>query len=248
MTGNFQQSWRFVYWFWEQPEQLRGIVKGAGCKCTLLRDLPCAALRRNTPVIVVPEAWDKTCARQGSWYRASDKNGAVLLVSPVFLNRIFENSAVRGGLAAILDLEPFTPKANARTEQIDKLLEDRVFRKLVPLEWFQVNKRQESTHVALAVRFGATVTSWSALFAIQTANHANFISPGLTATLNGEPVPCSIYPTAYLCSCCLQLFRVMETGRKQLLVAPCPGGVIYGQLTPDRYIRVRNHLQFEKPA
>ncbi len=248
MTRSPRQPWRIVYWFWETPETLRDLIKAAGYKCTLLRDLPCAALRRDNPVIVAPGAWDKTCARQGSWYRASEKNGAVLLVSPVFLEPVFENSSVKGCLAATLDFERLAPPRSARPEEIEELLEEEVFRKIVPQEWFQTTRRQSLSHMKLAERFGADVTSWQALFAIQTANHANFITPKLTVSVDGEPAPCSIYPTAYLCSCCLQLFRVMETRHKALLVLPCPGGVIYGKLTPNRYIRVKNHPQFEKTA
>lgn len=248
MTRSSGKPWRIVYWFWETPETLRDLIKAAGYKCTLLRDLPCAALRRDNPVIVAPGAWDKTCARQGSWYRASEKNGAVLLVSPVFLEVVFENAAVKGCLAATLDFERLAAPRSASPEEIGELLEDSVFRDIAPRKWFQTTRRQSVSHVKLAERFGAEVSSWQALFAIQTANHANFITPKLTVSVAGEPTPCSIYPTAYLCSCCLQLFRVMETNHKAFLVLPCPGGVIYGKLSPHRYIRVNNYPQFAKPA
>lgn len=243
MRHGKKNPWRFVYWFREPPDRLRALVRSAGYKCVFMRDLPCAAFRRDMPVIVVPGAWNKTCARQGSWYRASDKNGAVLLVSPVCLDPIFENKAVNGFLAATLDPDGFVPPRFARPGEVEALVSDASFLDNAPQEWLRASRRQSEFHMSLAKRFGAATTSWKKLFAIQSANHANFISPKLTAEINGEAVPYSIYPTAYLCSCCIQVFRVMETGREQLLAAPCPGGVIYGRLTPDRFVRVINHAQ-----
>ena len=46
------------------------------------RGVECSPLdERNRISCVSPEVWNQTCARQGSWYRASRKNGLHLVVS-----------------------------------------------------------------------------------------------------------------------------------------------------------------------
>ena len=241
-----QEPWRFIYWCWAQADSLRQLLKSRGHRCTFLRDLPCAAFRRDNPVIVEPAAWDKTCARQGSWYRAAQKFGALLLVSPVDLSSLKKTFKI--DLAATITFSDFTPKRSATAQEIEALKYDPFFQEVVPEEWFKATENESRQHMKLAARYGSTLTSWPELFSIQTANHANFFNPKLYTIQNNQKVPYSIYSTAYICSCCLQLFRVVETGHPMLLSAPCPGGVIYGHLSPDSFLLVQNNPYFELPA
>ena len=58
----------------ELLEQNIKLKKAKGIVCTPLD-------RINKIASVPPAVWNETCARQGSWYRQSERNGQFLIVS-----------------------------------------------------------------------------------------------------------------------------------------------------------------------
>jgi hypothetical protein len=231
---------RYVYWFSSREMgTFDETLSRQDHKRMVVRDVPCVALRRERISIIEPKAWDGTCKRQGSWYHGSDKAGMTCVVSPV------ELPEHRPNLATCLAPSGFTPPRYASQEEMVALAEDEDFLTRAPKRWYTVAPRETRGAARLAKRLGHPVNDKRVLFLAQTANHANFISPRLAVGSNGESVPYSIAPSAHLCSCCLELFRVLETGRKRLLVSPCPGAVRLGGLEANRFVRVDNCGGFE---
>ena len=91
-----------------------------------------------------------------------------------------------------------------------------------------------------AKRLGSDETNYDALHVSHTANHANFMRPQFFVTKDRQRVPYSIDHSAHLCSCCLELFKVIGEQYPAKLVAPCPGATIFARLKPDQYLLVEN--------
>jgi hypothetical protein len=74
---------KHIYWLsLEEASRLRETLETKGVRVKYPKGVVCTPLDEiNKISIVGPEVWDETCARQGSWYRASKKNGLYLVVS-----------------------------------------------------------------------------------------------------------------------------------------------------------------------
>ena len=79
--------------------------------------------------------------------------------------------------------------------------------------------------------FEDLLTTW-------TANHANFVKGCHRADAAFENAPYSITDSAHISSCCVELFNLLESKEKALLVRPCIGGVIVKALERDQYYLV----------
>ena len=88
---------KHIYWLTKEAEarlhdelEVRGVRIGSakGVVCT-----PLDAINKISSV--APEVWGDTCARQGSWYRASDKNGLYLVISSFELEGYENKKAAR---------------------------------------------------------------------------------------------------------------------------------------------------------
>ena len=74
---------KHIYWMEESEELLlRQELEEQGTKIRSAKGVVCTPLDGfNKISSVAPNVWDEICARQGSWYRASNKNGLHLVVS-----------------------------------------------------------------------------------------------------------------------------------------------------------------------
>ena len=181
---------------------------------------------------VAPDVWNDTCARQGSWYRTSKKNGLYLVVSS------FELEDYKDRKSAVLTESDFVPPELASLENKKALSEDLRLRGKIPEEWEQVGETEKRIYLRWAGRLGSDTQEYDFLYLSHTANHANFINPHFFVEDDGGVIPYSIDRSAHLCSCCVELFQVLGGEFHRKLVAPCPGATIFARLKPNRYLLV----------
>ena len=196
-----------------------------GIVCTPLDEI-------NKISSVAPEVWDDKCARQGSWYRASDKNDLYLVVSS------FELDGYEDKKASTITQPEFNPPRLASPEEKEGMIHDQGFANQVPSEWQKIGEMEKKIYLRWAQRLGSAVKDYDFLYLTHTANHANFIKPRLFIEEDHGIIPYSIDRSAHLCSCCLELFQVLGTQYPKKLVAPCPGATIFARLKPDLYLLV----------
>ena len=222
--------------YWLSPEEaslLRASFQPGGVKVKSAKGVVCTPLDEiNKISIVAPEVWDETCARQGSWYRASKKCGLHLVVSSHEIERL------AGKKAATIRAVDFRPPRPAGIEEKRKMAREADFLSKVPTGWKKVGELEKKVYLRWAARLGSDVQDFDFLYLTQTANHANFMKPRFFLEENGKKIPYSIDRSAHLCSCCLELFQVIGEEHFGKLVAPCPGAVVFARLKPDRFLLV----------
>jgi hypothetical protein len=225
---------KHVYWLTKDEEaRLREELVGQDIEMVSVKGVVCRALDGVDEISsVAPEVWNQTCSRQGSWYRASDKNGLYLVISS------FELVGYEDKKAATITESDFDPPKLASPEEKRAMILDPEFARQVPPRWKEANDAEKKIFLRWARRLGSEAKDFDDLHMSHTANHANFIRPRFFVKEKEHIIPYSIDRTAQLCSCCLELFQVIGTQYEKKLVAPCPGATIFGRRKPDRYLLV----------
>lgn len=222
--------------YWVTPEgaaELQAALQQETVRVSTPRGVVCTPLDEINKVSVVPPGvWSETCSRQGSWYRASDRDGLYLVVSS------FEIPSIRDRKAGVITKSDFLPPRGATLQEKQDMAGDPGFASSVPPEWGVVGEKEKRIYLRWAARLGSDVIGYPFLFLTHTANHANFLNPRLFTEHHGEKVPYSIDISAHLCSCCLELYQVLGRGHRRKLVRPCPGAVIFARLQPNQYLMV----------
>lgn len=227
---------KHVYWLTgEEEAELRkyleslriGIRQAKGVVCTPLDEI-------NKISVVPPPVWNDTCARQGSWYRASDKNGLYLVVSS------FDLDIHQQRKAATITRTGFRPPRLATLAEKKEMMTDQESSAIIPPEWSIVRDVEKRVFIRWAQRLGSDVEDYDFLYLSQTANHVNFVKPRLFVEEEGIAIPYSIDVSAHLCSCCVELFQILGQGFRKKLVAPCPGATIFARMRPDEYLLVED--------
>lgn len=239
-----QEYRKHVYWL--TPEEAALLILNMdkhGIKVSRARGVVCTPLdERNRISVVDPSVWSESCARPGSWYRASDQNGSHLVVSS------FELEEWRHRKAALLTITDFEPPALATPEEKEEMVRDPGFQRLVPSEWGSVTELERKLYLRWAARLGSGVKEYAYLQLTHSANHANFLKPRFTVRIGEDEVPYSIDQSAHVCSCCLELFQILGREHARKLVTPCPGAVVFARLQPDRYLLVEKPTSIDSEA
>ncbi len=225
---------KHVYWLTKDEEaQLREELVAQDMEMVSVKGVVCRPLDGVDEISsVAPEVWDQTCSRQGSWYRASDKNGLYLVISS------FELEGYEDKKAATITESDFDPPKLASSEEKKAMIHEPQFARQVPPRWKEAKDTEKKVFLRWARRLGSEAKDFEDLHVSHTANHANFIRPRFFVQEKGHIIPYSIDRTAHLCSCCLELFQVLGTQHEKKLVAPCPGATIFGRRKPNRYLLV----------
>jgi hypothetical protein len=225
---------KHIYWLTKDEEaRLREELAGQDMEMVSAKGIVCRPLDGVDEISsVAPEVWNQTCSRQGSWYRASDKNGLYLLISS------FELEGYEDKKAATITESDFDPPNLATSEEKKAMIHDPQFARQVPPQWKEANDTEKRIFLRWARRLGSEAKDFEDLHMSHTANHANFIRPRFFVKEKERIIPYSIDRSAHLCSCCLELFQVLGTQHDRKLVAPCPGATIFGRLKPNRYLLV----------
>ena len=225
---------KHIYWLTEDEEaRLKDELEVRGVRIRSAKGVVCAPLDAiNKISSVAPEVWGGTCARQGSWYRTSDKNGLYLVISS------FELVGYEDKKAATITESDFDPPKLASSEEKKAMIHEPQFARQVPPRWKEAKDTEKKVFLRWARRLGSEAKDFEDLHMSHTANHANFIRPRFFVKEKGHIIPYSIDRTAHLCSCCLELFQVLGNQHEKKLVAPCPGATIFGRRKPNRYLLV----------
>jgi len=225
---------KHIYWLTkEEVSRLNEHLAARGIKLKFAKGVVCTPLDEiNKISCVAPEVWDETCARQGSWYRASDKSGLFLVISSFDIEELKDR---RAGTITRID---FHPPRVATLEEKKALAGDPDFDRRVPLRWRQITDVEKRVFLRWAARLGSETEDFDWLYLSHTANHANFVKPQFFVQEGESNIPYSIDRSAHLCSSCVELFQVLGDEHKKKLVAPCPGATIFARLQPDQYLLV----------
>jgi hypothetical protein len=187
-------------------------MAAGGIKVKFAKGVVCTPLdEMNKVSCVAPEVWSETCARQGSWYRSSEKSGLFLVVSSFDLEELKDKKA-----GTIRRVEFHPPKV-ATLEEKRALAGDPEFDRKVPARWRQVSELEKRVFLRWAARLGSETDDFDLLYLSHTANHANFVKPRFFVREGGMIIPYSIERSAHLCSCCLELFHVIGGEHKKSL-------------------------------
>jgi hypothetical protein len=225
---------KHVYWLTkEQEEYLRNQLAARKIKLKSAKGIVCTPLDTiNKISSVAPDVWADTCGRQGSWYRASEKNGLYLVVSS------FELEPCKDQKAATITGSDFIQPRVANLKDKHRLFQEISLSRRIPERWKNVEDIEKRIYLRWARRLGSRVQDYDFLYLSHTANHANFINPKFFVRDGNEIIPYSVDRSAHLCSCCLELFQVLGSGFRKKLVAPCPGASIFARLKPNQYLLV----------
>lgn len=225
---------KHVYWVTkEQEEHLRDQLAARNVKLKSAKGIVCTPLDRiNKISSVAPDVWDDTCGRQGSWYRASEKNGLYLVVSSFDLDLFQDQKA-----ATITESDFIQPRV-ARLKEKHSLVQKISLEKRIPEKWRHVEDIEKRIYLRWARRLGSCVQDYDFLYLSHTANHANFITPKFFIRNGNGIIPYSVDRSAHLCSCCVELFQILGSEFDKKLVTPCPGASIFARLRPNRFLLV----------
>lgn len=233
-TGGSKGYIKHVYWLTGQEEnRLRGELADRNITMKSAKGIVCTPLDVvNKISSVAPTVWSDTCARQGSWYRISNKNGLYLIISS------FALEGYQDRRQAVITESDFVPSRLATVDDKEALLQTPLLNEKIPAEWRHIDEVEKRIYLRWARRLGSPVERYGFLYLSHTANHANFITPRFFEHDGKGIVPYSIDRSAHLCSCCLELFQILGGEYPKKLVAPCPGATIFARLKPDRYLLV----------
>jgi len=225
---------KHIYWVTgAQAAQLKQDLGARGVRMRAAKGVVCTPMDGiNKISCVAPDVWNETCARQGSWYRASEKRGLYLVVSA------FALSGYEDRKAATVTPSGFKPPRTAGMEEKRAMAGDKDVVPHIPPEWPTISETERRILLRWARRLGSDIEDDDSLYVSHTANHANFIKPVFFIKEKETLVPYSIDRSAHLCSACLEVFQVVGDDHPVKLVAPCPGMTIFARLRPDRYLRV----------
>lgn len=213
-------------------EKGKRIAKARRMVCELLHP-------KREAGVAGPEVWSRTCKRQGSWYRNSDRAGKVLYVG---------NEPVPGfdGLMIVpSDFAP--PERPPGPEAIKRLVASPEYQGQKPAEWdditpwdtAQFQQFRQGLHRMGKATEEELREDFSDMFPIHCANHANFLSPEFFTGSPGRRIPCSIATTMKICSACLELFGIIGADLTEKLVVLCPGAVVTTGLPRDMFFSVK---------
>ncbi len=198
----------------------------------------CVPLARKRQIgYVPPENWQRyrLCRRQLSWYATSRFAGLFLVITDLRLDRF--------GLAqnTIIRKSSFRPPQMPGKEPAAcrQLIDRPSYRRAAPAQWETFDSGEIEEQERRMAIMGVRGISFTELFLVHCANHANFIEPRFfIENGNGGVVPYSIDQTKRICSACLEFYNIVGEAYSKKFVVPCPGAVLFAGLSVNRYYEV----------
>jgi hypothetical protein len=228
----------FKYCYWVSDATLSGLKKQVlekGIQMMEAKQNPCEALTGELGY-ALPVIWSIICKFDAApWYKKSKFNGKTLVCSSFRLNNEYEQFLETTITPVSFEQEDFLTNDEKKV-----LIDTPVFQEQKPSEWDNFPKEMgEQITKGLAKMTGEPAGSWVDLFQDWTAVHANFVSPKFRADETWLNAPYSIGNSYTISSCCVELFNLLESEEKALLVRPCTGAAMIRVLEKDRYYFVR---------
>jgi hypothetical protein len=233
-----QQVWKYIYWLDDkQLERLTQQMQGKGIDMVCAEYSPCAALKGEIGC-AGPQVWPVLCSPDATpWYRESRFNGKNLVAS---------SFALDGEYAAFLETtimpvafeSPLMPDRQGRED----LAEDRVYLDREPAAWSDFPAEWSEEMVKGFARMtGNPEITFQDILIRWTAVHSNFTNPRFRADERYFGAPYSVDETRFISTCCVELFNLLGSKEKALLVRPCIGAVMADVAQQDQYYLVMLH-------
>jgi hypothetical protein len=227
--------WKYCYWLEEKRfNTFQEEMKAQGLEMRRAEKNPCEALLDDIGY-AAPDCWSAICLHDALlWFEASPFAGKTLVISSQALNPAY-NDCLETTITPI----KFKPKSMPDKAEIETLINDPLFAQRKPAAWDQFPREMgEQIVKGLARLSGKPSGTWEELFKNWTAVHANFVAPRFR-TNDEQAAPYSIGDTFSISSCCVELFNLLDSDEKALLVRPCTGAALIQAMERDRYYLVR---------
>jgi len=225
----------------EELNVIKDWAKEKGVRMYKARDMPCEPLHPQRKIgYVAPKVWDRSCRRQGSWYRESSQAGKYLLISSFRMEHLH-----RGTKLSISDFSALRlPSKNVQMEMVQST----IYQRKKPGEWEKLSdndmlrfKMARSELCRLyGLNSGQMEEELHEVFVTHCANHSNFLAPRYYITEGSEIYPYSIADTPHVCSSCAEFFNLLGQEYRLKFVTPCTGAVIGAKLPLNKYVKVKN--------
>ena len=228
--------WKYCYWLNAGTlPVLQQQMQGRGIPMTEAGQNPCEAMLGDIGY-AEPHVWAAICKYDAEpWYNKSIFKDMTIVLSSFPIGNEYEQY-----LETTITPVSFDPPYLPTKEEKEELISDAVFQNQKPSVWDNFPQEMgEAITQGLAKMTGKPATSWSTLFQTWTAVHANFVSPRYRADETYLNAPYSISDSYAISSCCVELFNLLESKEKALLVRPCTGATIIKVLEKDQYYFVR---------
>jgi len=224
--------WKYCYWInCKSLSKLQQQMIKKGVSMTRAEKNPCEALIGEIGY-AEPDIWDIICKHDAApWYNKSKFKNKTLVTSSFSLDDEYKQY-----LETTITPVSFDPRYIPSKKEKEALINNSVFQKIKPAEWDNFpGEMGEQITQGLAKVTGKPADSWENLFQTWTAVHANFVSPQFRAEEQYLNAPYSIADSYTISSCCVELFNLLESEEKALLVRPCTGAIMIKLLEKDRY-------------
>ena len=234
--SNGRDTATFVYWMDRSDLDSLKAALPDGFKLKAAMLTPCEAMKanENTAYYVSPAIWSRVCARQGSWYRASEKNGRYMVVSGKALPDDFDSF-----FEVTLTQSDFMPESLPGRDELQALTESDEYKSKKPGQWENKGVKDSVMFKALFTLtgfwgFGDNLEKY---WVSHKANHANYLTHQFSTEIDGKKVPYSVAENAGICSSCVEFFNIIDESSRKLVRA-CPGAVTFGKAKKNIYYDV----------
>jgi len=227
--------WKYCYWLEKKRfNTFQEEMKVQGVEMRRAEKNPCEALLADIGY-AAPDCWSAICLHDAlPWFEASPFAGKTLILSSQALNPAYDDC-----LETTITPVKFKPESMPDKTELEALINDPLFAQRKPAAWDQFPREMgEQIVKGLARLSGKPSGTWQELFQNWTAVHANFVAPRFR-TNDEQAAPYSISDTFSISSCCVELFNLLDSDEKALLVRPCTGAALIQALERDRYYLVR---------
>ena len=226
---------KYCYWLDDQSlAMLKKQMEGKGIEMVRAERNPCETLKIEVGY-AEPHVWDVICKHDAApWYRASEHAGENLVTSTSPLEQEYEQF-----LETTIELSPFKPENLLSEEELKQLATDGEYLSRQPEGWGKFPKEMgEAIVQGLSKMTGKPFGTFEKLLITWTAVHANFVNKRYRAGKELMDAPYSVSDTVHISSCCVEIFNLLGSKERALLVRPCIGAVIINALKKDQYYLV----------
>jgi hypothetical protein len=238
-----EKVWKYIYWLDNEClERLKGQMQVQGVGMERAEYSPCAALKGEIGY-AEPHVWPVLCSPDATpWYRESRFNGKNLVASSFALPDEYV-AFLETTITPVAFQPPVMPDRQGRED----LAEDRVYLSREPAAWKDFPAEWADEMVKGFARMtGNPEITFQDILIRWTAVHANFTNPRYRADEGYDNAPYSTDETRFISTCCVELFNLLDSQEKTLLVRPCIGAVMADVARQDQYYLVRPQRNSEK--
>ncbi len=237
MDEHTKKAWKYCYWLTEAHlEQLKERMQAQGIEMARAKQNPCEILRAEIGY-AEPATWSVICKFDAApWYGASKHAGKHLVVTSQALEEPFNQF-----LETTIETVAFDPPYLPSPEEQKALAANPDYQTRQPKDWGAFPQEMgEAIVKGLGKVFEAQINTFEDLLCTWTAVHANFVCPAYRSGEAFGDVPYSISDSVHMSTCCAEMFNLIDTQEKALLVRPCIGSVIVKAFEKDQYYLVKS--------